>query len=178
MKKFSLALLAIATALAISTVASAQPNYDFTYTSNDNSVVASGVLYAVATATPGVLLATSGNIIVTDTYNSLTSTGTLISNPNAPGTSCSPTGYFFYDDLLMPSQNPLITNAGLLFSNSIEINLFSNGPGPGTYQIYGNNGANDKGNFALTQVPDGGTTLALLGLAIAGLAGLRRKLGV
>jgi hypothetical protein len=33
-------------------------------------------------------------------------------------------------------------------------------------------------NFSATQVPDGGTTLSLLGLAIAGLAGLRRKLSL
>jgi hypothetical protein len=32
------------------------------------------------------------------------------------------------------------------------------------------------GTFTLTAVPDGGTTLTLLGLAVAGLAGLRRKL--
>jgi hypothetical protein len=33
-------------------------------------------------------------------------------------------------------------------------------------------------NVGVNQVPDGGTTLSLLGLAIVGLAGLRRKLSL
>jgi hypothetical protein len=58
--------------------------------------------------------------------------------------------------------------------------IYSNGPG--SYSAFGAdipldglyNG--DNGSFTLTYVPDGGTTLVLLGLAVAGLAGLRRKL--
>ena len=43
---------------------------------------------------------------------------------------------------------------------------------------WGYNVITTGGNFALTPVPDGGTTLLLLGLAVAGLAGLRRKLSM
>jgi len=56
----------------------------------------------------------------------------------------------------------------------------------GTYSSFGADGsldlyASDLGTFTLTpapSVPDGGTTLALLGFTIAGLAGLRRKFGI
>ena len=55
----------------------------------------------------------------------------------------------------------------------------------GTYQSFGANAPStglyngEDGAFTLTYIPEGGgTTLTLLGLAVAGLAGLRRKLGV
>ena len=77
--------------------------------------------------------------------------GGLIPNPTPPGEVLSPSGFFLYDDQLLPGQNPLITNGGLLFSiNGVEVNIFSNGPGPGTYEFYENNGFNILGNFSLT----------------------------
>jgi hypothetical protein len=64
------------------------------------------------------------------------------------------------------------------------------GNGPGSYGSFGALGTgsdatkiygSDSGSFSLSPagaVPDGGTTLAFLGLAVAGLAGLRRKLSI
>jgi hypothetical protein len=68
--------------------------------------------------------------------------------------------------------------------------FYLGGPGeggtPGQYYEYQFAQSNQTGNgtplinvtFTEFAVPDGGTTLALLGLAVAGLAGLRRKLSV
>jgi hypothetical protein len=81
--------------------------------------------------------------------------------------------------LLYPQANPILDNDGLLFVGTFaggasEINIY--GPGTDAYTRYLNTGANDNGTFAIVATPDGGTTLSLLGLAIVGLAGLRRKL--
>ena len=53
----------------------------------------------------------------------------------------------FYSDRAAVSEGRLLFDIG-----SAEVNIFSNGPGPGTYQFFRNNGANDFGDFALTEV--------------------------
>jgi len=142
----------------------------YSYTSNDGTESANGSLNAHLVS-PGEYEATSGTI---STFGPIESgTGTLIPNTNPPNTSTSPSGFFFYDDLELPGQNPLITNPGLLFDIAgAEVNIFSNGPGPTTYQFYVNNGANDLGNFAMTAVggvPEPATwAMSLLGLFAAG----------
>jgi hypothetical protein len=75
--------------------------------------------------------------------------------------------------------------------NTQELNFWyqsgiTDGGGPGYYASGEKNGAyfpatagwGESGTFSLTAVPDGGTTLSLLGLALVGLAGLRRKLSL
>lgn len=150
----------------------------YSYTSNDGTQAATGTLTAYLVS-PGEYEATSGSISAFGPIE--TGAGSLIANTNPPSTSTSPSGYFYYDDLALPGQNPLITNPGLLFSvGGDEVNIFSNGPGPGTYQFYVNNGANDFGNFALSQisVPEPATwAMTMLGLfGIGAVLRNRRKL--
>lgn len=102
-------------------------------------------------------------------------------NPAGPATSNSPSGFFFYDDLLLPGQNPLITGGGLLFNIAgDEDNIFSNGPGPATYQFYSKNSGAISGNFALTAVAGGvpepaAWSLMIGGFGLGGMALRRRR---
>ncbi len=165
----------VGAALAISAIATSAyaTTFLFRYTSNDGSEAASGTLSATANG-DGTYTALSGAI---NALGPVAGAGSLMANPAPPAASYSPSGFFTYDDQLLVGQNPLITNAGLLFDiGGAEINIFSNGPGPGTYQFYDNNGFNDFGNFALTQVPEPATWgLMLVGCGLAGTAIRRRR---
>jgi hypothetical protein len=194
MKKFSLALLAIATALAISPAALAQ-NYDFTYTSASPGVSASGSLTTGASVGGGYNVTNGGLTFESMNFDLIANAN--VGNPSyypAPGVGLGSTGYNFeYDDILFPTAGPggLLDNYGLLFydaSNGDAINIWSNGQGVADYTLLAYDAStgtwdistspSGTGTFTLNAVPDGGTTLTLLGLAIAGLAGLRRKLSM
>ena len=130
----------------------------------------------------------SGGINMTDPGNGLyVGSATIYQNPNPPNAQYSPSGFFIYDDQLLPTQDPLITNPGLLFvgpGGSPEINLFSQG-GPPEYLKYVNSGANVGGVFALTShsvltnvdVPEPGAVSLLFAMlaGIGGLAGVLKK---
>ncbi|MGZ3377922.1 MAG: PEPxxWA-CTERM sorting domain-containing protein, partial [Phenylobacterium sp.] len=163
------AVTALAFGVALAGSASAT-TFLFSYTSNDGTQSASGTLNADLVA-PGQYDATSGTITAFGPLEA--GVGTLIANPNSPNTAGSPSGFFTYDDQLLPGQNPLITNPGLLFAiGGDEVNIFSNGPGPQTYQFYVNNGGNDLGNFALSQVGGGVPEPAAWALMILGFGGV------
>lgn len=70
---------------------------------------------------------------------------------------------------------------GLEFANpgnTRGINIWGNGvKGTELDKPSGSTGIRVNGALTMTAVPDGGTTLALLGLALGGMATLRRKLG-
>ena len=52
----------------------------------------------------------------------------LLTNPNIGQTSLSPNGAFDYDDLLMPTSNPVLSYEGVVFNTtSGQYNLYSNG---------------------------------------------------
>jgi len=92
---------------------------------------------------------------------------TFVPNPSYPNEILSPTGFFLYDDSILPTSNPLVLNGGLLFDASgWEWNIFSTGPS--AYTIYNNSGANEGGVFALSASPLPATWTML----IAGLLGL------
>lgn len=169
-------LLALGAALAVTALASSASavTFLFSFTGDGGLNGASGTLDATANG-DGTFTATSGTI--TEFGPVGTGTGVLIANPSAPAAQTSPSGFFIYDDQLLPGQNPLITNSGLLFSvGGQEINIFSNGADTGTgsnYQIYSNTGANQTGNFALSEVavPEPATWgLMLVGFGFAGVA--------
>ncbi|MGA2373466.1 MAG: VPDSG-CTERM sorting domain-containing protein [Candidatus Korobacteraceae bacterium] len=187
MKKFALAMFAIAVAFAFTQVASAT-SLDFTYTSP--TVTLSGVLDSTLIS-PGVYALTGGSVDVTASSSSGNlPTGTWNAIPDPTGTaipySCCG-GTFTYDQQGFPGQDPVVDLYGFMFQLSSTpgdyLNIYSNGPGNYgvTSAINGNLGVNVGSevptSVSLT-VPDGGTTLALLGLVVAGLAGLRRKLSV
>jgi|SRR5215831_17255373 len=71
--------------------------------------------------------------------------------------------------------------SGSALSDSMTFNnqtLASMGVTPGTYEwTWGDGGANQNFTLVIGAVPDGGTTISLLGCALLGLAVLRRKLG-
>lgn len=151
------------------------PLFAYTFTSIDGSVSVSGLLdayslgggtYSASTGTVDILLAGASGLTAP--------TGTLYANPTPATYVTSPSGYFYYDDQLLPGSNPLITNPGLLFYvGGTELNIFSNGPGPNTYQFYTNTGYNVFGNFSIQAVPEPFTVG--LGLAAVGLAVKRRR---
>ena len=161
----------------------------------DLSAVSPG-LFQVVGAT-GTVLDPWGTTVsitgVTNSYVSPFSQDNLVSIP-ADFSAAGSSGQFWFD-----------TN-GLLFTTSINTpgDAYDAGIAPdqyypnGQYQ-FADTGANIAGtgpggqvsyplgnwpynttdlSVTLTPVPDGGTTLALLGLALAGLAGLRRKLSM
>lgn len=120
----------------------------------------------------------------------------LVFNPKDHEISSSPSGYFYYDNLLFPtSTDLLIGNGGLLFmsENGKELNLFTNGPS--NYVDYQNDGFNMQTSFhliaasdysphPLAELPDSSTitavpepsSLALLSLGLFGFCLARRKL--
>jgi hypothetical protein len=172
----------------------ADPQFDFTFVGgvggNIGGIVsASGILDATSngdgTFTAITVVGGSGSVVSPD-YTGLI---TLIANPSPPSEVVSPSGFFLYDDQLLPSQNPLITNGGLLFAPSgpapfSEINIFSNGPfSPSNpnYQYYENNGNYTFGTFTLTAVSapvplprTAGVGFVMLGV-FGGLAALRKR---
>jgi len=195
MKKFTLALLACATALAISPVASAQ-TYNFSFAITGSGVNASGVITATqVTGDPGVYDITG----ISGTYSD--SNGTPVVNAAITGLYPDPTNaqiittsyLFSLDNLLYPAGNSPTTCfwgncnsgqyldiAGLVFNvaggNEVGISgVAGTGfAGPynldrdisGVYQDGGNNGVG-----VLFSVPEGGATLLYLLLAGAGSFG-------
>jgi hypothetical protein len=103
----------------------------------------------------------------------------LIPNPTPPAQVTSPSGYFYYDNLMMPGQNPLLTLGGLLFSindgGATELNIYGNGPYPANpYTAYLNNGVNDNGRLDLSLVPEP-STLSLTLVAVCMAFGVRHR---
>jgi hypothetical protein len=95
-----------------------------------------------------------------------------------PGSLLNGAGTFRYDNAFSPIS-PNFTYWGLLFDvisgpPASPVNLYFDG---GQVE-YSYATAETAVTFTATQVPDGGTTLSLLGLALVGLAGLRRKLSL
>jgi hypothetical protein len=151
--------------LALSCIAAASSLFTFTYTSSSSNDWAAGTLIAND----------NGN----GTFNVISGSGlydnypvALIPNATPPGYAYSPSGYFYYDDQLLPSVNPLLSIGGLMFSisagSATELNIWGNSPG--SYQAMLNNGYSTTGAFSLTQasIPEPMT----LPLVLSGFLGL------
>jgi VPDSG-CTERM motif len=149
-----------------------------TYVGTDNSVSTSP--YALTLVPPGVVPENHNgdNIYGQDDKIYVNQTPLLTLNPSFNGNG----GLEF----AFPAPPPL---SG--YNGGSDIALFANNStgGPGDYgslesaNLGGYANVTSGGTFTLISigthsVPDGGATLALLGLAVAGLAGLRRKLSI
>jgi hypothetical protein len=144
----------------------------FYFTDTGVGVVSSGTLNATANG-DGTFTAISGSGI----FNGIAIT--LILNPTPPNQATSPSGYFYYDNRLLPASN-LILNGGLLFSlasgPATELNIYS--IAPGQYITYTNAGFNVSSSaFALAEAPEPGS-LVLFGAGFAVLCLFRRRLRV
>jgi len=187
----------IALLIGIGTVPALAADAQFNFTYSDANYLLSGVLtaspdgggvYTVDAVTGTVALASNPSITYALT---LVPAGAVPQNANGDN-------WYGQDDLLYLNGGPLLTvnpnysgNGGIEFAfpeppplsginGGSDIALFANGSGGyGSSESAGlggyNNTTNTGGTFTLSAVPDGGTTLTLLGLAVAGLAGLRRK---
>jgi hypothetical protein len=138
-----------------------EPLFDFTYAANLDTG------YGTVNTTDigsGQFLATSGFLTVTATGTGNPSGGSYPLFPGGPAQTSSPAGAFLYDNVLSPSQVPLIDNNGLLFIGSgFEMNVWSNFPGPDNYEFddYVSGGyTNDAVGvpFTLTPAPGAGQT--------------------
>ena len=157
MRKLSLALLALATALAISPAALAD-DFNFSFSTLYSTAPAPGAIFGEGAygygtlsgveVSPGLYEITSGTIELfggSDTYAH--GTGTLVADPT-PGipatTSLSPLGQaeqpFVYDDLLYMPTNPSsaqeLDHYGLLFwVDDSEVGISGNGVASNSYSI-------------------------------------------
>jgi hypothetical protein len=93
-------------------------------------------------------------------------------------------GYFQFDNLVTFPGSPMVDTNGLLFYNPgsgnpyPEINIYSAGTGYGFIAVNDTAGILTSTTFTAfdnVTVPDGGTTLMLLGCALTSLGLLRRK---
>jgi hypothetical protein len=183
-------------AIAATSLFCAQPARAFTVTINQvgANVVANGsgafnltgltqelpgqLLFAEITAQSGRLSFSQGNIT---RYTGLTGptsfgTGLALSANTSSGDAVAIRG--FLGLLILPQG--YVSNTALSNSDTWNNATFASmGLTPGTYVWTWGDGPNQ--NFTLiiggAGVPDGGTTVSLLGCALLGLAGLRRRLG-
>jgi hypothetical protein len=176
------AALALAcSAMAVGSSASAA-NYDWTFVNNNAHLDASGQLTTSDTANPdgGFSVTSASGMVFAASPVGLGADVNLVllSNPNAPNAIVSPSGFFAFDNNVYPTANPLVSVYGLLFTGGgLEFNIFSNGPGPGTYQFYADNGQNEYGEFTLTAVPEPATwAMMILGCVFLG-TGIRMRRG-
>ena len=200
MRKFAMASLAVAAALIFTQVASASTiTVDFTFTSS-SVVVATGwftydnsVAYSPNNTSTGIPSGSPGYNVTSGSISISGNTVPLYPNPNVGGQSTSLDGSYYYDDLFFPAgpTGLYLDYDGLLFGQGagylVEINVWGNGSGANMDSAWADSTSGwwttqDTGTFAIASVsslvsaPDGGMTLTLLGLAVVGLAGLRREL--
>ena len=133
-----------------------EPLFDFSF--SIGSQTGNGSLN-VSDQSNGQYLAIAGSLTVDGIYD----VGTYPLYPGGPSIVTSPSGAFFYDNLLFPSYpsiNPSIDVDGLLFRNSsgFEVNLWGNGANAYEYDDSGYAHDNTGAPFTLNIDPGGGQT--------------------
>jgi hypothetical protein len=192
MKKFSLAMFAIALALVFTQAASAQ-FYDFSFTYDGNVIATGGLEVSGNIAVAGSVTLTSlAPQDANDTFNLVpfNAPGVTV---HSPGVYISPSTNFWFDNWFNPAgpTGDYVDNiAGLLFvaGSGDELNIFTGyasqgepgSPGapdqfalwiPSSGYVPANGGYGIDGTIAVTGVPEGGSLLFMLALCGLGLAG-------
>lgn len=141
----------------------------FAFTFTGARVAGYGTLYATANGN-GSFTATSGTGV--ETVDGVTDGLTLVANPSGTANTTSSSGFFYFDNQLLPDAIPMLQRGGLLFNSSTEeINLFYNGANyVWLHQADAYTSAPDLVSFTLarvTEVPEPATTLLLfIGLTV------------
>lgn len=147
---------------------------DFAFTFIGATCRAEGLVTAVSSGT-GSFLASAGSLTVTS--GGAAGSYDLFQNANGASPIISPSGFFIFDDQIVPGAGQPINWYGLLFTGGgAEINIWGNKDGQ-TYTFYShgpNGNIQDIGQFTLTAVPAPGG-VAMLAMAGAGLAAVRRR---
>lgn len=161
------ALLAPLAAAAVNTT------FQFTFAGGGNA--ANGQIEATDLG-DGRFLATSGDLSVT--LGAATGSYSLL--PGGPESVLSPTGTYFFDNIVEPGAASVFTNGGLVFGGSgFEINLYSVAPGEFKFDYFVN-GVNTidptTGTVALSAVPEvDSLLLGALGLSAVVAARVRER---
>jgi hypothetical protein len=165
MKKFSIAMLALAAAIAVAPAANADTlSYSFVGSGLDANI------YFNYNATTGQILGVTGTVFAAGAdITSPTTNISLVPDPSFPTPIV--VGDAEFDNLLSPSSPFILDFWGVLIdANGVDINIFSN---DGTYQWLDNasypNGSNLSEPLTATETPEPGTLL-LLGTGILGMA--------
>ena len=173
--------VALAAAVAVAAMPASAYTYSFNYSSTDsNAPFASTGSFTTNNALNGV----GGHDItsISGTVDADPITG-LVANPSRPNAQNSADGFFTYDNVYF-GGNPVIDNAGVLFSGAsgLEYNFFSDAPG--VYELYSATpgvgyGAHSVGTLSVAAIPEPATWgLLLAGFGMVGVAARRRKTAI